>query len=459
MQNLRQLTDDWYKVHKPCVNYKLFQVIKESLEYQQELKDYCNFRTDNIHQMLYNFMHHLPDIPKCPQCNSNLQFKAFSRGYKMYCNESCQIKYEHASGKRKDSYTNTTSYFKKKCENLSNQYTLKEFLTEWFNTREPQANSTLLKYIKNNESFLQELKSYANFESNNINHLIWHYWHKERNRPKCKNCGKDLINCSIWGGYAIFCSKSCKTEYAHRNNEIDYSKAPKTFKELYGIGTEGHQGFLERRELTSKEHFGTTHHMKNPEFLKKYQDIIEELYAVRNVMHNVEVKNTLAKTNLERYGAISPLGNEEIQKRAHENAMVTLYERYGVTNPMEIPHVFAKSQRNSFRMYDYENTNLTYQAKYEKHFLDYCKNLNVLDKISNGPFLWYEYDGQRKRYFSDFIIEELNLIIEVKSTHWYEEYKAQNEAKKSECIARGFNFIFIIDKDYSEFNTFLKQLN
>ena len=51
-------------------------------------------------------------------------------------------------------------------------------------------------------------------------------------------------------------------------------------------------------------------------------------------------------------------------------------------------------------------------------------------------------------YFPDFYYKEKNLIIEIKSTYYYNKYLNKNLAKQEACISQGYNFIFIIDNDY-----------
>lgn len=47
------------------------------------------------------------------------------------------------------------------------------------------------------------------------------------------------------------------------------------------------------------------------------------------------------------------------------------------------------------------------------------------------------------------------MIVEIKSTYIYDYKKEQNESKKEATINNGYNFIFIIDKDYTEFLSIL----
>ena len=63
----------------------------------------------------------------------------------------------------------------------------------------------------------------------------------------------------------------------------------------------------------------------------------------------------------------------------------------------------------------------------------------------------YEFNNDEKTYYPDFFIKDLNLIIEIKSTYWYNKFFDKNQAKINCCKKLGYDYIFIIDKDYSKF--------
>jgi very-short-patch-repair endonuclease len=63
----------------------------------------------------------------------------------------------------------------------------------------------------------------------------------------------------------------------------------------------------------------------------------------------------------------------------------------------------------------------------------------------------YEFDEKIKTYHPDFYNKKNNLIIEIKSDYIYNKDVDKNIAKKKSCISQGYNFIFIINKNYSEF--------
>jgi len=51
----------------------------------------------------------------------------------------------------------------------------------------------------------------------------------------------------------------------------------------------------------------------------------------------------------------------------------------------------------------------------------------------------------------DYYLPDYNLIVEIKSSYTYNYDIEKNEAKKKASLENGYNFIFIIDKDYTEF--------
>ena len=55
----------------------------------------------------------------------------------------------------------------------------------------------------------------------------------------------------------------------------------------------------------------------------------------------------------------------------------------------------------------------------------------------------------------DFYLPDYNLIIEIKSSYTYNYDIERNITKKKYSIENGYNFIFIINKDYSELNSIL----
>lgn len=85
--------------------------------------------------------------------------------------------------------------------------------------------------------------------------------------------------------------------------------------------------------------------------------------------------------------------------------------------------------------------------------MEYCDIKKLV--LKNGPSIRYVYNGKSKVYHSDFYIESINLICEIKSKYTYECNEEINDIKKTESINHGYNFLFIIDKDYRELDALL----
>ena len=65
--------------------------------------------------------------------------------------------------------------------------------------------------------------------------------------------------------------------------------------------------------------------------------------------------------------------------------------------------------------------------------------------------------SEEKKYLPDFYISGLNLIIEIKSTYYFNLHKEKNIKKIESVKDNGYNFILILDKNYKEFKEFYEK--
>jgi hypothetical protein len=54
-------------------------------------------------------------------------------------------------------------------------------------------------------------------------------------------------------------------------------------------------------------------------------------------------------------------------------------------------------------------------------------------------------------------LPEYNLIIEIKSDYTFNKELKKNLSKQKACLDQGYDFIFIVNKDYTEFEKLLNQ--
>ena len=168
-----------------------------------------------------------------------------------------------------------------------------------------------------------------------------------------------------------------------------------------------------------------------------------EKYGVENSSQCPKIKNKKIRTNIEKYGVEYGFQNEEVKEKIKK----TNLEKYGVENPQQNINIFNKQQKSAFQMKKFEN--LTYQSSYELDFINkYYNKINIV----NGMTIRY---NENKVYFPDFYIPELNLIIEIKSDYTFNSDKEINIEKQKACLEQGYNFIFIINKNYTEFEKLL----
>lgn len=69
----------------------------------------------------------------------------------------------------------------------------------------------------------------------------------------------------------------------------------------------------------------------------------------------------------------------------------------------------------------------------------------------------YEADGKMHRYYPDFYLKDYNLLIEVKPEEAQKDVYVQ--LKKDAAIAHGYNFIFVSNKDLTNYPNLIKEIN
>lgn len=185
-----------------------------------------------------------------------------------------------------------------------------------------------------------------------------------------------------------------------------------------------------------------------------------------------QIKNK--KTNLSKYGNEFHLQSYEIKKKAEdsifkklgvtnpvfsdsfrEKMMLSFRKKYNAKSPSHVADFFEKQQKNSALIKFHENTGLYYRGSYERDFLDFCYNNKI--KIEKGHKIFYYLKRQKKVYHSDFYIPTINLIAEIKSNYTYNKDLEKNLLKKKYSIKSGYDFMFIIDKNYSWFTKLLGE--
>ena len=227
---------------------------------------------------------------------------------------------------------------------------------------------------------------------------------------------------------------------------------------------------LEKRQATCKLRYGYEFPSQCPEIRAKMRKTIE-IHIKEDPGYYVKIANKIKQTNFERCGEFTMNTSFAIQKGkdtcrrlynvdsatqlqwVKDKIMKTNIERHGYPWPMQNKQIFEKACRSAKKFCKFKDTDLIYQASYEKDFLDkYFNRFYYVNDLYNGPSVEYLIDENDdiRVYHSDFFIPSLNLVVEIKSDYYYNDII--NPFKKEAVINAGYNYIMILNKNYTEFN-------
>jgi len=250
-------------------------------------------------------------------------------------------------------------------------------------------------------------------------------WLKEKDEGLCKICGKETIFSNKFSiGYRLCCSKEC----AHSLNKESKLKISITLK----------------RKFASKEIIPNMNGAHSNESRKK----LSKTMTGRKLSN--EHKENISKGLNDSILFKKSFNTERIIKTKKTNL-----KKYGVENVSQNFEIFKKQQINGFKLKYYENTDIYYRGSYE---LDFLKNfINNLPDITNTLSIKYKFNKRNTVYFPDFYIPSLNLIVEIKNSYLAEKDKDKIKAKQFATYDAGFNYIMIVNKDYTLFEKLLNK--
>jgi len=214
---------------------------------------------------------------------------------------------------------------------------------------------------------------------------------------------------------------------------------------------------------TNIKRYGQEWGLQNKKIKEKSRKTLLEKYGVDNISKvkyiresrkdnfiNDEFKEKSRKTLLEKHGVDNISKVEYIKNKKK----ITCLKNWGVENPIQSIIIFNKSQKSGKKIKLHDKTNLYYRGSYELDFLDFCIDNNIV--VEKGKTIIYYKNDKKKYYHSDFYLPYYNLICEIKSDYYYDKYYDINLLKEKYTKKIGYNFIFIINKNYNGFKNFRK---
>lgn len=179
-------------------------------------------------------------------------------------------------------------------------------------------------------------------------------------------------------------------------------------------------------------------------------------YGVSNPVNTTKVKQKISET-VKRTKAKVPKEQRELSllKRKKTNRL-----RFGANYPVQNPEIFRKCMKNQMKHKKYVlpsgQTILT--QGFEPNFLDFVLNNSLLlesDIEFRPPRIRYtDSKSVSHFYYPDFFIPKFNLIVEIKSS-WTIITDKNLELKKRATIREGYEYILVLNNNFSEIATIL----
>jgi hypothetical protein len=324
---------------------------------------------------------------------------------------------------------------------------------------------------------------------------------------QCDSCG--IINNIEWRNYLkftkdeseIYCCKKCNNVKVRKtnlerygvvcNSQLENNKKMVTEKWM-NKSDDDIKKIIDNRKEKNNIKYGFDHYTQTNEFKEKFIQSCLDKYGVVNPSYSEDVKEKRVNTKLKNFGYVNNSQTKEWKeaiekcwknksnyeiKEIIESRNKTIRDRYSVDNYCQTnefkekyietcrikygydshnqsPIIHMKQQESGLRTKTHQPSNLKYQGTYEMDFIEKYYNRIDIEKISP---IQYKLNENNHYYHPDFYIPQLNLIVEIKSSYTYEYDLDRNLAKKESSIKNGYNFIFIIDKDYTELDILINN--
>ena len=321
------------------------------------------------------------------------------------------------------------------------------------------------------------------------------------------DCGNEW-NCSLNDAKRNRKCMNCRTERTYATNNIKYGvnnvfenediKKKCVATCLKNNGVEYAQQSQEIREKTTNtclEKYGYKRAFCDPTVYEKIQDTCLEKYGVKFPLQSHTIQEKINETFLSICGKTRPFGTEYHNKIILEKYGNTIFvcsdyfkeqmmekygseyfvhceeykkqmmEKYGVEHALQNAELFSKMLKTSFRRreYTFEDGTTSMILGYEDlaiKDLEESKLYNIIEAGDNEkiPTFWYDFEEKKHKYYPDIFLPEVNTIIEVKSTYYFEKDMPKNICKAKE-VSKTFIFLVYVYTGRKDIKTVYKLKN
>jgi hypothetical protein len=224
-------------------------------------------------------------------------------------------------------------------------------------------------------------------------------------------------------------------------------KGKQTLIKKFGVSHPAQSDIIkEKMENTNLSRYGVKYTLSSKEVREKGKQTIIKKFGVDNVSQSNIIKEMKKETSQLNYGTDYPSQSNIIKEMKKETSRLN----YGTDYPMQNSEYYKYMSKKVFnrKSYLFPSGRKDIVQGYEPYALDILikkyKEEDIITGSSNVPEIWYDFENEKKRYYTDIYIPSENLCIEVKSTYTYESSYEQNQAKMKGTMDAGYNFVFWI---------------
>jgi len=278
---------------------------------------------------------------------------------------------------------------------------------------------------------------------------------------KCETCGSIIKNGFI-GNKHGYIKKNCNVLCQH-NSKLSVERLLKTKEERYGKNAHKDitaKGKLSRNK-TNIEKYGGISPFSSIEVQLKAQETLFENYGVTNPGQSEIIKERITTTWIENYGVSHPSKSQIVVEKTKR----TNVERYNVDCYLHYPpvkkEIFLRAEqsriKNFFKRKSHARKQLLldtgevieYQGYENVAIIFLLRQYNRKDIFFGKDIarIKYSYLDVERTYYPDIFVSSANLLIEVKSSWTWQQDREKNMLKANACKEAGYNFEFWICSD------------
>jgi hypothetical protein len=182
---------------------------------------------------------------------------------------------------------------------------------------------------------------------------------------------------------------------------------------------------------------------------------INQSIKKRIILTNEQIQNIINDYNKNELSCIEIRQKYNCSKRNFQKITKNIPHRTKEASTL-ISWNKLKKTLNCPKKYILPSGKIVYLQGYEPQFLDYIFQNNILKEteINYHPqsIKYIGYDNKSHLYMPDFYIPKWNLIVEIKSTFVLNYFDKDCIFKKNACINQHYNYLLLLDNNFSEFN-------